>query len=156
MLLALAQWLQNDASFLRVFSYLTFRAVMATMTALVIGLVCGPWVIRKLTQMKVGQAVRTNGPQTHLVKSGTPTMGGVLILIAHRRFDAAVGRSDEPLRLDRDAGDVRLRRDRLGRRLAQGRPQGPARHALAREVFLAVGDRSVRGGLSGVQRVGGE
>jgi len=81
MLLALAQWLQNDASFLRVISYLTFRAVMATITALMIGLVCGPWVIRKLTQLKVGQAVRTNGPQSHLVKSGTPTMGGVLILI---------------------------------------------------------------------------
>jgi phospho-N-acetylmuramoyl-pentapeptide-transferase len=81
MLLALAQWLQNDASFLRVFSYLTFRAVMATITAMGIGLVLGPWVIRKLTAMKVGQAVRTDGPQTHLVKSGTPTMGGVLILM---------------------------------------------------------------------------
>ncbi len=81
MLLALAQWLQNDASFLRVFSYLTFRAVMATITALLIGLVCGPGVIRKLTAMKVGQAVRKDGPQTHLVKSGTPTMGGVLILL---------------------------------------------------------------------------
>ena len=81
MLLALAQWLQNDASFLRVIGYLTFRAVMASITALVIGLVCGPWVIRKLTSMKVGQAVRTDGPQTHLVKSGTPTMGGVLILL---------------------------------------------------------------------------
>ncbi|HDR8942566.1 phospho-N-acetylmuramoyl-pentapeptide-transferase [Burkholderia vietnamiensis] len=81
MLLALAQWLQGDASFLRLFTYLTFRAVMATITALGIGLVCGPWVIRKLTQMKVGQAVRKDGPQSHLVKSGTPTMGGVLILI---------------------------------------------------------------------------
>ncbi|HMC46728.1 MAG TPA: phospho-N-acetylmuramoyl-pentapeptide-transferase, partial [Caballeronia sp.] len=81
MLLALAQWLQNDASFLRVFTYLTFRAVGATITALFVGLVCGPWVIRKLTSLKVGQAVRTNGPQTHLVKSGTPTMGGVLILL---------------------------------------------------------------------------
>jgi phospho-N-acetylmuramoyl-pentapeptide-transferase len=81
MLLALAQWLQNDASFLRVISYLTFRAVMAAITALGIGLVCGPWVIRKLTLLKVGQAVRTNGPQSHLIKSGTPTMGGVLILI---------------------------------------------------------------------------
>jgi phospho-N-acetylmuramoyl-pentapeptide-transferase len=81
MLLALAQWLQNDASFLRVFSYLTFRAVMAAITAMAIGLFCGPWVIRKLTAMKVGQAVRTDGPQTHLVKSGTPTMGGVLILM---------------------------------------------------------------------------
>jgi phospho-N-acetylmuramoyl-pentapeptide-transferase len=81
MLLALAQWLQNDASFLRVFSYLTFRAVMATITSMAIGLFLGPWVIRKLTAMKVGQAVRTDGPQTHLVKSGTPTMGGVLILL---------------------------------------------------------------------------
>ncbi len=81
MLLALAQWLQNDASFLRLFTYLTFRAVGATITALLIGLVCGPWVIRKLAEMKVGQAVRKDGPQTHLVKSGTPTMGGVLILI---------------------------------------------------------------------------
>lgn len=81
MLLALAQWLQNDVSFLRVFSYLTFRAVMATITALLIGLICGPVVIQKLIEMKVGQAVRKEGPQTHFVKSGTPTMGGVLILI---------------------------------------------------------------------------
>ncbi|GAB3627259.1 phospho-N-acetylmuramoyl-pentapeptide-transferase [Pandoraea terrae] len=82
MFLTLAQWLQADASFLRVFNYLTFRAVMASLTALMIGLAFGPAVIRKLAEMKVGQAVRTDGPQTHLVKSGTPTMGGVLILIA--------------------------------------------------------------------------
>lgn len=81
MLLTLAQWLQADASYLRVFNYLTFRAVMASLTALLIGLAFGPAVIRKLTELKVGQAVRTDGPQTHLVKSGTPTMGGVLILI---------------------------------------------------------------------------
>jgi phospho-N-acetylmuramoyl-pentapeptide-transferase len=82
MLLALAQWLQNDASFLRVINYLTFRAVMAAITSLAIGLLCGPWVIRKLTSLKVGQAVRTDGPQTHLIKSGTPTMGGVLVLLS--------------------------------------------------------------------------
>ncbi|WP_428851740.1 phospho-N-acetylmuramoyl-pentapeptide-transferase [Imbroritus primus] len=82
MLLALAQWLQDDVSFLRVFNYLTFRAVMANLTALVIGLSCGPWVIRKLTELKVGQAVRTDGPQSHLVKSGTPTMGGVLVILS--------------------------------------------------------------------------
>ena len=81
MLLILAQWLQDDFSFMRVFTYITFRAVMATMTALLIGLMFGPWVIRKLTAMKVDQAVRTDGPQTHLAKVGTPTMGGVLILI---------------------------------------------------------------------------
>ncbi len=81
MLLMLSQWLQDDFGFLRVFNYITFRAVMATVTALLIGLAAGPWVIRKLSALKMGQAVRTDGPQTHLVKSGTPTMGGVLILI---------------------------------------------------------------------------
>jgi phospho-N-acetylmuramoyl-pentapeptide-transferase len=81
MLLILAQWLQDDFSFFRVFNYITFRAVMATLTALLIGLAAGPWVIRKLSELKMGQAVRLDGPQSHLVKSGTPTMGGVLILI---------------------------------------------------------------------------
>jgi len=81
MLLILAQWLQDDFSFFRVFNYITFRAVMATLTALLIGLAAGPWVIRKLSELKMGQAVRSDGPQSHLVKSGTPTMGGVLILI---------------------------------------------------------------------------
>lgn len=81
MLLWIAQSLQQDFSFLRVFNFITFRAVLAMLTALVIGLAAGPAVIRMLTRLKVGQAVRTDGPQTHLVKSGTPTMGGILILI---------------------------------------------------------------------------
>ena len=82
MLLTLAQWLQSDFGFFRVFNYITFRAVMATLTSLFIGLAFGPWVIRRLTALKVGQAVRADGPKTHLIKTGTPTMGGVLILIA--------------------------------------------------------------------------
>lgn len=82
MFLILAQWLQNDYSFLRIFNYLTFRAVMATMTALGIGLWAGPLTIRSLIRLKIGQAVRDDGPQTHLSKSGTPTMGGVLILLS--------------------------------------------------------------------------
>jgi len=81
MLLILAQWLQEDFGFLRVFNYITFRAVMATLTALLIGLVSGPWVIRKLIALKMGQSVRNDGPQSHLAKTGTPTMGGVLILL---------------------------------------------------------------------------
>ncbi|WP_373715025.1 phospho-N-acetylmuramoyl-pentapeptide-transferase [Roseateles sp.] len=84
MLLSLAQWLQGlypDLGFLRVFQYITFRAVMAAMTALLIGLAFGPWVIRSLTAMKIGQPIRSYGVQQHLAKSGTPTMGGVLILI---------------------------------------------------------------------------
>jgi phospho-N-acetylmuramoyl-pentapeptide-transferase len=82
MLLWLAQIFQEEIGPLRVFGFITFRAVFATMTALFIGLFAGPAVIRMLTRLKVGQAVRTDGPQTHLIKSGTPTMGGALILLA--------------------------------------------------------------------------
>jgi phospho-N-acetylmuramoyl-pentapeptide-transferase len=82
MLLELLQWLSQDIRAFNVFNYLTLRAVLAAATALVIGLAAGPWVIRKLTELKIGQAVRSDGPQTHLSKTGTPTMGGALILIA--------------------------------------------------------------------------
>jgi phospho-N-acetylmuramoyl-pentapeptide-transferase len=84
MLLALSQWLlQNNPEwgFLRVFQYLTFRAVMSAMTALLIGLGFGPLVIRKLTELKIGQPIREYGVASHLAKRGTPTMGGVLILL---------------------------------------------------------------------------
>ncbi|NMM75931.1 phospho-N-acetylmuramoyl-pentapeptide-transferase [Acidovorax sp. SRB_14] len=85
MLIWLAQWLQGlspEFGFFRVFQYLTLRALMAAMTALLIGLFAGPRVIRHLTELKIGQPIRTNGMETHHVKSGTPTMGGVLILLA--------------------------------------------------------------------------
>jgi phospho-N-acetylmuramoyl-pentapeptide-transferase len=85
MLLSLAQWLQTlspEFGFFRVFQYITFRAVMAAMTALMIGLIAGPYVINRLRALKIGQQVRSYGMETHLVKSGTPTMGGVLILLA--------------------------------------------------------------------------
>jgi len=75
------QQLSPEFGFFRVFQYLTFRAVMAAMTALVIGLSFGPWVIRRLTALKIGQPIRGYGMESHLSKSGTPTMGGVLILI---------------------------------------------------------------------------
>ncbi|HTH45481.1 MAG TPA: phospho-N-acetylmuramoyl-pentapeptide-transferase [Oxalicibacterium sp.] len=81
MLYWLAQHFQDQFGPLRVFTFITSRAVFATMTALLIGLFAGPAVIRLLTRLKVGQAVRDNGPQTHLIKSGTPTMGGALILL---------------------------------------------------------------------------
>lgn len=82
MLLWLAELFKQDIGILRLFQFITFRAVFAALTALLIGLLAGPAVIRMLHRLKVGQAVRTDGPQTHLIKSGTPTMGGVLILIA--------------------------------------------------------------------------
>src|SRR5690606_14151367 len=65
-----------------VIQYITLRAVLAALTALAVGLIFGPLVIRKLAEMKIGQAVRADGPETHLTKSGTPTMGGALILIS--------------------------------------------------------------------------
>ena len=85
MLLTLAQWLQSfspEYGYLRVFQYLTFRAVMAALTALLIGLMAGPAVIRKLAELKIGQPIRGYGVEAHLSKSGTPTMGGVLILLS--------------------------------------------------------------------------
>lgn len=82
MLLELFQWLGEDIRAFQVFNYLSLRAVMAALTALFIGFAAGPATIRYLKAMKVGQAVRNNGPKTHLVKDGTPTMGGVLILIS--------------------------------------------------------------------------
>jgi phospho-N-acetylmuramoyl-pentapeptide-transferase len=82
MLLALANWLATDVRTFNVFGYITLRAVLATITALVISFVVGPRMIRKLTEYKIGQAVRDDGPQTHLVKAGTPTMGGALILVS--------------------------------------------------------------------------
>jgi phospho-N-acetylmuramoyl-pentapeptide-transferase len=82
MLLIFFDWLEQYVRAVNVFNYITLRAVMATLTALGLGLFLGPAVIRKLTKLKVGQAVRDDGPQTHLVKAGTPTMGGALILLA--------------------------------------------------------------------------
>jgi phospho-N-acetylmuramoyl-pentapeptide-transferase len=72
--------LSQDIRTFSVFNYITLRALMAAMTSLMISFMVGPWMIRKLTAMKIGQSVRTDGPQTHLVKAGTPTMGGALIL----------------------------------------------------------------------------
>ena len=80
MLLEIFQWLGKDIRAFNVFGYITLRTVMAALTSLSISFLIGPWMIRKLTQLKIGQAVRDDGPQTHLVKAGTPTMGGALIL----------------------------------------------------------------------------
>src|SRR5574340_227056 len=82
MLLTLTQWLAEDIRAFNVFNYITLRAVLAMLTALMISFLVGPAMIRKLTAYKIGQSVRNDGPQTHLVKAGTPTMGGALILVA--------------------------------------------------------------------------
>lgn len=82
MLLFLAEYLTQFESGFAVFQYLTFRGILGVMTALAICLTLGPWMIRKLNYHQIGQAVRDDGPQSHLSKTGTPTMGGALILVA--------------------------------------------------------------------------
>jgi phospho-N-acetylmuramoyl-pentapeptide-transferase len=82
MLLTLAEYLQQFDNGFAVFQYITLRAILGTITALVLSLVIGPYMIRKLSSYKIGQQVRDDGPQSHLSKAGTPTMGGALILIS--------------------------------------------------------------------------
>ncbi len=82
MLLELAQWLAKDIRAFNVINYITLRTVLAALTSLMISFIVGPTMIRKLTAYNIGQSVREYGPQTHLVKAGTPTMGGALILVS--------------------------------------------------------------------------
>ena len=82
MLYWLSEYLQEYVRSFAVFQYLTVRAILGVLTALGISLLLGPWFIRRLTELRIGQSVRTDGPQSHLSKSGTPTMGGALILSA--------------------------------------------------------------------------
>ncbi len=82
MLYRLLYAFQDSFGALNVFRYLTFRTALGMLTALAVALVLGPWLIRALQKLRVGQAVRSDGPQTHLAKQGTPTMGGILILLA--------------------------------------------------------------------------
>ena len=82
MLLFLANFLAQYQSAFNVFSYLTLRMILGTMTALLLCLWLGPWVIRRLVERQIGQAIRDDGPQSHLSKAGTPTMGGATILMA--------------------------------------------------------------------------
>jgi phospho-N-acetylmuramoyl-pentapeptide-transferase len=82
MLLYLTKYLSTMYSGFNVFNYLTLRAILAALTALVLSFVIGPWMIKKFTVHQIGQQVRSDGPQSHLSKKGTPTMGGALILVA--------------------------------------------------------------------------
>ncbi len=82
MLYFLLYSLHTKFSLFNVFRYITFRAILAILTALVISFFCGPWVIRKLNELQVKQYIRDDGPKKHLEKEGTPTMGGTLILFS--------------------------------------------------------------------------
>ena len=82
MLLTLAEYLTQFASGFNVFSYVTFRTILAALTSLTVSLIVGPWMIRRLSARQIGQPIRADGPQSHLSKAGTPTMGGALIIVA--------------------------------------------------------------------------
>ncbi|MGK0172822.1 MAG: phospho-N-acetylmuramoyl-pentapeptide-transferase, partial [Gammaproteobacteria bacterium] len=82
MLLALTEYLSEYHNGFAVFQYLTLRAILGVLTALAISLMVGPAMIRRLSEYRIGQTVRDDGPQSHLSKAGTPTMGGALILVA--------------------------------------------------------------------------
>lgn len=82
MLVWLAEYLQQFHSGFGVFQYLTLRGILGVLTALLISFIFGPWMISRLNILQVGQVVRDDGPESHLIKAGTPTMGGTLILIA--------------------------------------------------------------------------
>ena len=129
MLLELAQWLAKDFRLFNVFNYITLRAVLACLTALAVSLILGPYVIRKLTAYKIGQAVRDDGPRSHLTKAGTPTMGGALILVSIVLTTLLWGDLSNRLHVGRAARHARLRHRRLDRRLPQSRapqPEGTA------------------------------
>ena len=82
MLLWLANMLSEYISAFQVFQYLTFRGILGVLVALAMSLLLGPWMIRRLVENQIGQAVRNDGPQSHFSKAGTPTMGGALILVS--------------------------------------------------------------------------
>ncbi len=82
MLMHLAEYLEQYYSGFRVFQFLTFRGILGVLTAMVFSFVAGPWMIRHLTVRQIGQQIREDGPESHLIKAGTPTMGGALILFA--------------------------------------------------------------------------
>jgi hypothetical protein len=153
MLLSLAQWLQSmhpEWGFLRVFQYLTFRAVMAAMTALLIGSDRRPFrdpPPHRPEDRPAGARLRHgDAPE----QKWHPHHGRCADPVASP-CRPCCGSTVQPLRLDRADGHAGFWRHRLGGRLAQGGQQGPRRHALAREVLLAVGDRSVGCAVPGVQ-----
>jgi phospho-N-acetylmuramoyl-pentapeptide-transferase len=152
MLVELFQWLAAKERLFSVFNYITLRVVLAALTALLISFIIGPTMIRRLTAYKIGQAVRDDGPQTHLIKMGTPTMGGALILVSVAVTTLLWADLQNRYVWIALVTDARLRDRRLDRRLAQGRAPQPQGALGARQVLLAIGDRALGGVLPRLQR----
>ena len=130
---------------LNVFRYITFRAALAILTALVIGIAFGPALIRTLRNRQIGQSIREEGPESHQAKAGTPTMGGLLILAAVVVPILLLGRPHRAVGLGRDRDHAGVRRHRVPRRPPQGAARqepGPARLAEVRAAARSPGSRS--------------
>ncbi len=117
MLLYLTDWLAQYHSAFNVFQYLTMRTILGVLTALLISLLVGPVMIRRLSHHQIGQTVRDDGPESHFSKAGTPTMGEALILLGDHHRHPVVGRPGQPLCLDRADRHPVVRHHRSGRRL---------------------------------------
>ena len=143
MLLELTRWLEQLQRLFGLFNYLTFRGILSALTALSLSLWWGPAMIRKLAEFK-GQPIRTDGPQTHFTKAGTPTMGGALILLTVLA-SVLLWADLRNKYVGRARGDDRLRRDRLVRRLGEDRPSRPERDEVALEVPVPVAARLAAG-----------
>ena len=115
MLYQLLYSLHTQFSFFNVFRYITLRTIYATLTALVITFFLGPVVIRLLTRHQIGQYIREEGPQSHLTKKGTPTMGGILILFAVTVGHPVLGGPDQPVYLAGPFGHAGFRSYRFHR-----------------------------------------
>ena len=134
----------TQLSVLNVTRYITFRTAAASLSALAISLVLGPWMIRKLREFQIGQVDPQRGPQTHRPKAGTPTMGGLLILTAALVPTLLWADLTNVVRLDRGADDRGLRRDRFRRRLSEDRPPLASRPAAALQDGVPGADRRRR------------
>ncbi len=119
----------------RVFGYATFRTAFASLTALFLCIALGPWLIAKLREFQIGQYIREDGPKSHMKKAGTPTMGGILIIISIVVPTLLWANLRESVRVDRDVQLGEFRVDRLLGRLRQDPAQtesGPDREAEIR------------------------
>ena len=127
------------------FRYVTFRTAFASMTALFLCLVLGPWLIHKLREFQIGQHIREEGPKSHQKKAGTPTMGGVLIVVSIVVPTLLWANLAQPLRLGRAVRPGGLRRHRLLGRLLQGAQASGTWGLTGRKKFLL----QVPGGAAG-------
>ena len=136
--------MHSVASVLNVTRYITFRTAAASLTALVLSLLLGPWMIRKLRDFQVGQVIRQEGPASHRAEGGNADDGRAADPDGVNRADAALGRPDQRVRLDCRRRDAAVRRDRVRRRLPEDHAAAPItvccpRYKMGAQLLVALG-----------------